>query len=208
MEKAMSHIGCDTTKHRILFAALVCAAIGLAAAPVFAQGVAPSEETITQALRPSPLGVSQGLPTAAASMRTEATATGSLMAAFPVETPAPAAIEHPSVSLDTILFEFDSAQLRPESITTLRNLGAALSNGLRDQRAFVIEGHTDIVGDSQYNVDLSRRRAEAVKDYLVHEVGVDADRLQTVGKGSADLANPRDPRGAENRRVVVINSSV
>ena len=120
-------------------------------------------------------------------------------------TASPASPAHPTISLNTILFEFDSAQLKPESIATLRNLGAALNEGLKDQKTFVIEGHTDATGDGAYNMDLSRKRADAVKDFLVNEMGVSADRLQTVGKGATDLANAGDPGGPENRRVVVVN---
>jgi len=53
---------------------------------------------------------------------------------------------------------------------------------------------------------LSKRRADAVKDYLVKEKGVPADRLQTAGKGFSELANPNQPYAAENRRVIVVNT--
>ena len=113
----------------------------------------------------------------------------------------------PSVTLRTITFQFGSAQLRPESIETLRNLGNALNQQLKDEKAFVIEGHTDRTGARAYNDELSKRRAEAVKEYLVKDLGVSADRLETVGKGFSEPANPRQPYAAENRRVVVVNAS-
>ncbi len=52
---------------------------------------------------------------------------------------------------------------------------------------------------------LSQRRADAVKDYLVHEERVAPARLQAVGKGPSEPVNPADPYARENRRVVVIN---
>lgn len=107
----------------------------------------------------------------------------------------------------TITFQFGSAQLRPEFIETLRNLGNALNQQLKDEKAFVIEGHTDRTGARAYNDELSKRRAEAVKEYLVKDLGVSADRLETVGKGFSEPANPRQPYAAENRRVVVVNAS-
>ncbi len=110
----------------------------------------------------------------------------------------------PSVTLRTITFEFGSAQLRPESIETLRNLGNALNQD-QDKKAFLIEGHTDRSGSRAYNDELSKRRADAVKDYLVKDMGVSADRLRTVGKGFSELANQSQPYAAENRRVVVVN---
>jgi OOP family OmpA-OmpF porin len=105
----------------------------------------------------------------------------------------------------SIQFEFASAQLRPESIETLRHLGNALNQELKYEKVFVIEGHTDGIGTRQYNAVLSDRRAEAVKDYLVREMGVSPDRLHTVGKGSSEPADAKHPYAAENRRVVVIN---
>jgi outer membrane protein OmpA-like peptidoglycan-associated protein len=63
-----------------------------------------------------------------------------------------------------------------------------------------IEGHTDALGTHEYNLQLSRRRAEAVKHYLVAQHGLSAQRLKTVGYGEGrpidgDAARP------ENRRV-------
>jgi outer membrane protein OmpA-like peptidoglycan-associated protein len=119
---------------------------------------------------------------------------------------AASAAESGRVTFRTITFQFGSAQLRPESIETLRNLGNALNQQLKDEKAFVIEGHTDRTGTRAYNDELSRRRAEAVKDYLVRDLGVSADRLQAVGKGFSEPVNPRQPYAAENRRVVVVNA--
>jgi outer membrane protein OmpA-like peptidoglycan-associated protein len=132
----------------------------------------------------------------------------------PRHRPAQAVVSHPtaalttppSVTLRTITFEFGSAQLRPESSETLRNLGNAINQQLKDEKAFVVEGHTDRTGSRAYNEMLSKRRADAVKDYLVKEVGVSADRLQTVGKGFSEPADPKHPYAADNRRVVVINA--
>jgi len=115
--------------------------------------------------------------------------------------------DKPAAAFPNITFEFGSAQLRPESLDTLRNLGKALNENLADQKAFTIEGHTDAVGTLAYNEELSRLRAEAVKNFLVNSVGVSASRLEVIGKGFCDPANPRNPRAAENRRVVVINQS-
>ncbi len=121
---------------------------------------------------------------------------------MPVEMRPP---EPRKIGLDTIQFEFGSDRLKPDSMETLRNLGTALNQGLKDQKIFLIEGHTDAVGNRAYNTELSKRRADAVKDFLVREMGVSADRLQTVGKGSSEPAVPKNPFAAQNRRVVVVN---
>jgi outer membrane protein OmpA-like peptidoglycan-associated protein len=115
------------------------------------------------------------------------------------------AVGQPTASFNAIQFEFASARLKPESIETLRNLGNALNNELKNEKLFLIEGHADGAGRHKYNTMLSYRRAEAVKDYLVQQMGVAPARLQTVGKGSSEPADPKNRYGAENRRVVVIN---
>ena len=121
--------------------------------------------------------------------------------------PTDTAADKPSASFPMITFEFGSAQLKPEGVETLRNLGKALNEDLGDQKVFAIEGHTDATGTLDYNQELSRSRAQAVKEFLVREMGVAESRLEIVGKGPCELANPRDPFAGENRRVVVINQT-
>jgi OmpA-OmpF porin, OOP family len=101
---------------------------------------------------------------------------------------------------------FGSAQLKPESIATLRNLANALNQELKDEKLFVIEGHTDRTGTRAYNNALSKHRADTVKEYLVKEMGVSGERLQTVGKGFSEPIDPKHPYAADNRRVVVVNA--
>ena len=113
----------------------------------------------------------------------------------------------PQITFQTITFEFGSATLTPASIKTLDNLGNALTQGLKDEKAFLIEGHTDRFGSQEYNDKLSWDRAQSVKAYLVKEFGIEPERLQTMGKGFMDPANPKNPYAAENRRVVIVNTS-
>ena len=83
----------------------------------------------------------------------------------------------------TELFAFDSAKLQmPEP--KLDEIADALNAnpGIND---VVITGYTDRIGSEQYNQKLSERRAQAVKDYLTSK-GIDASRLQAVGKGEAN----------------------
>ncbi len=111
----------------------------------------------------------------------------------------------PAVSLSTIRFDFASARLEPDSIATLKNLGNALNHELKNEKKFLIEGHTDSYGTPAYNLLLSKRRADAVKDYLVSVMRVSAARLETAGKGASEPADPKNPFSPANRRVVVIN---
>lgn len=69
--------------------------------------------------------------------------------------------------------------------------------------AAVIEGHTSSVGSAAYNMTLSQQRAEAVKQLLVEQYGVDATRISAVGYGETRLKNPANTAAAhrENRRI-------
>ncbi len=100
-----------------------------------------------------------------------------------------------------IRFDTDSDQLRPESAPTVQAVAAALQ--ANPALVLLIEGHTDAVGDAAHNLDLSRRRAEAVKTVLAGQFGVDPARLTTSGLGSTRPVGPNDtPQGrAQNRRV-------
>jgi outer membrane protein OmpA-like peptidoglycan-associated protein len=65
----------------------------------------------------------------------------------------------------------------------------------------VIEGHTDAVGTEPYNEELSQRRAQSVRRYLVATHGIEPTRLQAVGLGEHDPLPGRNPLAGENRRV-------
>ena len=126
-------------------------------------------------------------------------------APIPAPTPAPtpaAAGPAPSLSL-AIQFELNSSRVRPESGAVLGNLVAAMMSPDLKANRFVIEGHTDARGVSAANQKLSQERAEEVRLFLV-ALGVHPARLKAVGKGSSELANPRDPMSADNRRVRVV----
>jgi outer membrane protein OmpA-like peptidoglycan-associated protein len=109
----------------------------------------------------------------------------------------------PSLSL-LIQFDFNSAQIRPESQQSLMNLAQALKAPELLNSNFAVEGHTDAKGGSDYNLKLSQQRADAVQKFLAQR-GVASGRLMAVGKGSTQLANSSDPLAAENRRVRIVN---
>ena len=75
-----------------------------------------------------------------------------------------------------------------------------------DRLKLLIEGHTDSTGDAAHNLDLSKRRAEAVKAVLVGQFQVDAGRLSAAGLGATKPVEPNDtPQGkAQNRRVELV----
>lgn len=99
-----------------------------------------------------------------------------------------------------IQFAFDSAEILPRARSQLD----ALAQGVRmldPDRKVTIEGHTDAKGGEQYNLELSRRRALAVKQYLVDVAGIEPERLTAVGMGKAQPYDENNPFAAENRRV-------
>jgi outer membrane protein len=104
-----------------------------------------------------------------------------------------------------LLFDFDSAELRPESINELERLVKFM--GDVPFATALIEGHTDSKGSDAYNMTLSDRRAKSVFDYLTSR-GVDPARLSSIGKGeSAPIADNATEEGRqENRRVMLIRT--
>ena len=81
----------------------------------------------------------------------------------------------------------------------------ALHNPILLSNKFAVIGHTDAKGTRQYNLDLSQRRADSVKEMLVTTFGVDPKMLVAVGFGEEQLQDPANPEGAVNRRVQLLN---
>jgi outer membrane protein OmpA-like peptidoglycan-associated protein len=121
-------------------------------------------------------------------------------------TPTAETTEGPSLDL-TIVFRSGSTDLTPQASSTLAKLGKALSSPSLAGYRFRIEGHTDTVGTKEGNQTLSQARAEKVADFLEHDYGVSADRLQPIGLGEDGLLVPTGDQTNEprNRRVHVVN---
>jgi outer membrane protein OmpA-like peptidoglycan-associated protein len=107
----------------------------------------------------------------------------------------------PSVNLN-IPFELNSSALKPQASEQLKQLELALTSDSLSKDRFVVAGHTDAKGSAQYNKQLSLRRAQAVKQFLVAK-GMDGGRLDTVGYGSEKLLDPDRPEDSSNRRVEI-----
>ncbi|HYJ38631.1 MAG TPA: OmpA family protein [Chitinophagaceae bacterium] len=103
-----------------------------------------------------------------------------------------------------ILFDVNSDKIKPESYGVLKDISTVLSEN-PDVKVKII-GHTDADGKDADNLDLSKRRAEAVKSMLKSEFKIDESRLQTDGKGESQPVDKNDtPSGkANNRRVEFI----
>lgn len=90
------------------------------------------------------------------------------------------------VTIDNIYYDFDKATLREESKTALDSLIAMLEN--YPNITIAINSHTDRKGSEEYNMDLSKRRASSVTEYLINKGKIDSKRLMAVGKGKTQPA--------------------
>ncbi|AQQ04183.1 flagellar motor protein MotB [Roseibium algicola] len=104
-----------------------------------------------------------------------------------------------------ITFDFDSARIRPESYETVGLIADALHTPYLQGQTFFIVGHTDAKGAREYNLELSLKRAQAVREALVTTFRVPGDYLFAVGLGEEQLRDPSKPDAAINRRVQLIN---
>ncbi|HEX4409680.1 MAG TPA: OmpA family protein [Xanthobacteraceae bacterium] len=102
-------------------------------------------------------------------------------------------------------FDFNSATIKPSSYRTVGSIADALHNPILLGYGFLVIGHTDSVGGRQYNVGLSQRRAEAIRNALIDPFGVNPGILEAVGMGEEQLRDPRNPTSGVNRRVQLIN---
>lgn len=117
----------------------------------------------------------------------------------------PAALDvMPSVDIE-IYFDYNSASITPQAAATLAVLAQALSDPRLAAARFLIGGHTDAKGGADYNLDLSERRAQSVRRFLIDKHGIEAGRLVAQGFGSQRLKVPARPMAVENRRVQVVN---
>ena len=112
--------------------------------------------------------------------------------------------DKPKIDLE-INFDYNSADISAKSLPSVQALGRALTNADLKGSTFVVAGHTDAAGGESYNQDLSERRADAIKRYLVDKYGITGADLVTVGYGKSKLKDPNQPMSEVNRRVQVVN---
>ncbi|MBR0932540.1 OmpA family protein [Bradyrhizobium jicamae] len=114
------------------------------------------------------------------------------------------ATNKPKIDLE-IHFDYNSADISKGSTQAVQELGKALSDTSLKGSTFVLAGHTDAIGGEAYNQDLSERRADTIKKYLVQHYGLNGSNLVTVGYGKDRPKDPNDPMDPTNRRVQVVN---
>jgi outer membrane protein OmpA-like peptidoglycan-associated protein len=199
-----------------LKAITICAALSMTAGLALAGENNVTKDDILGALyvKPQPLtrGLSAGAPQAdpaakakedtfLASIRNRKTRSLSLGEREEI---AEIAATKPKIDLE-INFDYNSASIRPSSMPSVQALGQALSDPKLKGSTFVVAGHTDGIGGDAFNQDLSERRADTIKRYLVDNYHIASGDLVTVGYGKTKLKDAQDPTDAINRRVQVVN---
>lgn len=127
---------------------------------------------------------------------------------YPAAQPAPqieqALKESGRAEIHGIYFDFGSATIKPESEPVLKEIADAIAKNPAWRLS--VEGHTDNIGGDGANLDLSKRRAEAVRQALTTRYRVDAAKLTTAGFGASRPKEPNDTAEgrARNRRVELV----
>ena len=123
-----------------------------------------------------------------------------------IKKPAPV-MEKPVEKISMTLhfeFDFDKAVVRPEAHDDATKIADSMKK--YSKANVLLEGHTDSKGNEDYNMNLSKRRAESVKNYLVENFNVDASRISTIGYGESNPISTNDtPAGRQSNRRVVAN---
>ena len=104
-----------------------------------------------------------------------------------------------------LLYEYDDHRLQPGALASLEKLGQLLKRN--PNARFVIEGHSDSFGTDEYNLTLSRLRAESVRIWLIDMVGIPPESISTIGHGKSRLVAPATGTIEEqkiNRRVEIL----
>ena len=104
-------------------------------------------------------------------------------------------------------FDFNSANIRKESHSLLKELASALKNKALANKQITIAGHTDTTGDDAYNMQLSVKRAQAGKKYLVAQHKVPSSKLKVLGFGETlPVINNKSKNNRQlNRRVEILS---
>ena len=110
-----------------------------------------------------------------------------------------------SVDVNTITFESGSWEVGPNQVERLSAIAGAIGKAIEanPEEVFLIEGHTDAVGDADDNLSLSDRRAQSVAEILSRDFAIPAENLTTQGYGETQLRVQTEADARANRRVTI-----
>ena len=169
------------------------------------RALAPEKKPLTRGLSVGPqTSIRPQPPPRASSCRRSAAAPRGRCRSTEREEIAAIVKDKPKIDLE-INFDYNSADISAKSLPSVQALGRALTNADLKGSTFVVAGHTDAAGGEGYNQELSERRADAIKRYLVDKYGINGTDLVTVGYGKSKLKDPSQPMAEVNRRVQVVN---
>ena len=177
-------------RRTFITAAIAAATLSAAALPAFSQASTPSASTIERRLQAAPrerLAPNKRVTIQELRRRPEVRRMA------------------PSIDIQSINFEFGSAEIPFSQYGKIENIATAMERILRRNRreVFLIEGHTDAVGSFDSNQVLSERRAESLRRVLIQEFRIPRRALETVGYGEEFLLVPTQNEDWRNRRVTL-----
>jgi OmpA-OmpF porin, OOP family len=117
----------------------------------------------------------------------------------------PELLKLPQITFD-VLFDPDSSIIRPGSYRTLGRIADTLTSPALLPYKFLIVGHTESGGRRDFNLTVSQRRADAIRDVLVTTFKVSPKRLHSLGLGEEQLRDAARPTAAANRRIQVVST--
>lgn len=101
-------------------------------------------------------------------------------------------------------FDNDTPVVRPSSYQTVGRIADALVNAILLPYSFLIVGHTDSSGRREANVQLSQRRADAIRDSLVNTFKISSKRLQSLGLGEEQFVDQAHPTSPANLQIQIV----
>lgn len=168
------------------------------------RALAPANKPLTRGLSAGPQADPAAVAAEGKFVQTIRNRTTRSLSAGEREEIATIARDKPNIDLE-INFDYDSAEIGAKSLPSVQALGRALTNPDLKGSTFLVAGYTDAAGGEAYNQDLSERRADAIKHFLVDKFGIAGTDLVTVGYGKTKLKDPSQPMSEANRRVQVVN---
>jgi OmpA-OmpF porin, OOP family len=116
---------------------------------------------------------------------------------------APELLKLPQILVE-VQFDPDSAIVRPQSYQTLGLIADALVRAAMLPYGFLIVGRTESAGRREFNLTLSQRRADSIRDVLVTTFKISSKRLQALGLGEEQLQDANQPASLVNRQVQIV----